>query len=46
VPARSRRTASQIPGAKFVSIPRAGHSSSLEEPQAVNQALESFWRSL
>jgi len=46
VPARSRRTASQIPGARFVSIPRAGHSSSVEEPQAVNQALEAFWRSL
>lgn len=46
VPARSRRTAGQIPGAKFVSIPRAGHSSSLEEPEAVNRALEDFWKSL
>jgi 3-oxoadipate enol-lactonase len=46
VSARSRRTAGQIPGAKFVSIPRAGHSSSLEEPEAVNQALDAFWKSL
>jgi 3-oxoadipate enol-lactonase len=46
VPARSRRTAEQIPAAKFVSIPRAGHSSSLEEPEAVNRALEGFWKSL
>jgi pimeloyl-ACP methyl ester carboxylesterase len=46
VPARARRTAGQIPGAKFVGIPRAGHSSSLEEPEAVNRALEGFWKSL
>jgi pimeloyl-ACP methyl ester carboxylesterase len=42
-PARSRRTAAQIPGAKFVTIPRAGHTSSIEEPEAVNQALRDFW---
>jgi len=46
VPARSRRTASQIPGAKFVTIPRAGHTSALEEPEAVNRALRDFWGSL
>lgn len=46
VPARSRRTAAQIPGAKFVTLPRAGHSSSLEEPEAVNRALREFWESL
>ena len=46
VPARARRTAEQIPGAKFVAIPRAGHSSALEEPEAVNRALEGFWKSL
>lgn len=46
VSARSRRTAERIPGAKFVSIPRAGHSSSLEEPEAVSRALEEFWKSL
>ncbi len=46
VPARSRRTAEQIPGAKFLGIPRAGHTSSLEEPEAVNRALLDFWASL
>ena len=46
VPARSIRTASLIRGSKFVSIPRAGHSSSIEEPEAVNQALRSFWESV
>ena len=33
-------------GARFLRIPRAGHSSSIEEPEAVNQALRSFWESL
>ncbi|HEY5677247.1 MAG TPA: alpha/beta fold hydrolase, partial [Myxococcales bacterium] len=46
VSARSRRTAERIAGAKFVSLPRAGHSSSLEEPDALNRALEAFWKSL
>jgi pimeloyl-ACP methyl ester carboxylesterase len=46
VPARSRRTADQIPGARFVSIPRAGHTSSIEEPEAINRALLDFWTSL
>ena len=45
-PARSRRTAARIAGAKFVSIPRAGHTSALEEPEAVNKALRDFWGSL
>lgn len=43
VPARSRRLQEQIPGAKFVAIPRAGHSSSLEEPEAVTAALAELW---
>jgi len=42
VPLRSRRTAALIPGAKFAAIPRAGHTSTLEEPAAVNAALSSF----
>jgi 3-oxoadipate enol-lactonase len=46
VPARSMRTAAQIPKSKFVSIPRAGHTSSLEEPEAVNRTLREFWESL
>jgi len=43
VPARSRKLADQIPGAKFITIPRAGHTSTIEEPDAVNAALESLW---
>jgi pimeloyl-ACP methyl ester carboxylesterase len=46
VPARSMRTAAQIPGARFASIPRAGHTSALEEPEAVNRVLRQFWDSL
>ena len=43
VPSRSRRLAEQIPGARFVSIPRAGHTATLEEPEAVNAALRELW---
>jgi len=46
VPARSRRTADQIAGARFLTLPRAGHSSSLEEPDALTHALLEFWSSL
>jgi 3-oxoadipate enol-lactonase len=45
VSARSMRLASQIPSAKFVRLPRAGHTSSMEEPDAVNRILEEFWAS-
>ena len=45
VPARSIRLAAQIPGAKFVRLPRAGHTSSMEEPEAVNHILGEFWGS-
>lgn len=39
VPAKSQRIAAAIAGARLLQIPRAGHSSSLEAPAAVNQAL-------
>ncbi len=42
VPAKSERIVAAIKGATFVRIPRAGHSSSLEAPAAVNQALVEF----
>ena len=42
VPAKSERIAAAIAGARLVRIPRAGHSSSLEAPAAVNQALAEF----
>jgi len=43
VSARSIRLAAQIPRAKFVRLPRAGHTSSMEEPEAVNRILGEFW---
>jgi 3-oxoadipate enol-lactonase len=46
VPGRSARTAAAIPGAKFVRLPRAGHTSSIEEPEAVNRTLREFWDAL
>ena len=42
VPAKSERIAAAVPGARLLRIPRAGHSSSLEAPVAVNQALATF----
>ena len=44
-PERSRRTAERIPGARFVLLPRAGHTSSLEQPEAVTAALRDFFAS-
>jgi pimeloyl-ACP methyl ester carboxylesterase len=41
-PARSERTARAIAAAQLVRIPRAGHSSTLEEPQAVSGAIGAF----
>lgn len=46
VPARSRATADRIPGARFLRIPRAGHTSTIEEPALVIGALEEFLGSL
>jgi 3-oxoadipate enol-lactonase len=42
VPTKAERIASAIPGAKLVRIPRAGHTSTVEEPEAVNRAIEQF----
>ena len=42
VPERSRRTASLIKGAEFKTVPRAGHSSTMEEPEAVSALLRAF----
>lgn len=39
---RARRLASAIPGARFVLIPRAGHTATLEEPAAITAAIASF----
>jgi pimeloyl-ACP methyl ester carboxylesterase len=42
VPARGERIAAAIPGATLVRIARAGHSSTIEQPEAVTAALERF----
>jgi pimeloyl-ACP methyl ester carboxylesterase len=41
-PAKAQRIASGIPGARLVVIPQAGHSSTVEQPAAVNAAIERF----
>jgi pimeloyl-ACP methyl ester carboxylesterase len=46
VPPRSQRLAALIPGAKFVRLPGAGHTASIEQPDAVNRLLAEFWGSM
>lgn len=41
-PEKSEYLHKYIPGSKLVYIPRAGHTSSVEEPAAVNTAIEEF----
>lgn len=41
-PAKAQQIVAAIPGAKLVTIPRAGHSSSVEQPAAVTAAIERF----
>lgn len=42
VPAKARRIQERITSAKLVMIPDAGHTSTVEEPEAVNVALKDF----
>jgi 3-oxoadipate enol-lactonase len=42
VPAKAERIAAAIAGAKLVRIPRAGHIATVEQPQAVTQAIGDF----
>ena len=42
VPAKAKRIAAAIAGAQLVRIPRAGHMVTLEQPQAVTQAIGGF----
>lgn len=42
VPEKSERMQAAIPGSKLVRIPKAGHSSPVEEPQAVSAAIGAF----
>ncbi len=46
VPEKARRIQEKIAGSKLVYIPRAGHSSTVEEPEAVNAAIRAFLASL
>jgi 3-oxoadipate enol-lactonase len=46
VPAKAERVAAAIPGARLVVIPGAGHTSSVEQPDLVNAALEGFLASV
>ncbi len=41
-PDRAERMAERIPGARLVTIPHAGHTSTVEEPAAVTAAIEAF----
>lgn len=45
VPAKSKRMHEHIPGSQLVIIPGAGHTSTVEEPEAVNAALRAFLNS-
>ncbi len=42
VPVKSERMHAAIKGSKLIIIPRAGHSSSIEEPEAITQAIGAF----
>lgn len=46
VPAQAERIQARIAGSRLVKIPRAGHSSTIEEPEAVNTAIKAFLSSL
>ena len=41
-PAEMKEIADAIPAAEYLVIPRAGHMTTMEEPEAVNQALTQF----
>ena len=42
----ARASAGKTPGAKFVSIPKGGHVSPMENPDAVNAAIGDFLKEL
>lgn len=46
VPEKSEQMQAAIRNSKLVRIPRAGHSSTIEEPQAVNAAISAFLAAL
>ena len=46
IPAKAQRIHGAIVGSRLVTIPHAGHTSSVEQPQAVTAAIEEFLASL
>jgi len=46
VPARAEQIVAGVRGSRLVRVPRAGHSSSVEQPDAVNAAIDEFLRVL
>jgi 3-oxoadipate enol-lactonase len=46
VPAKAQRIHEAIAGSRLVTIPHAGHTSSVEQPQAVTAAIEEFLASV
>ena len=46
IPVKAERIQARIAGSRLVKIPRAGHSSAIEEPEAVNTAIRAFLNSL
>ncbi len=45
-PAKSQRMRDAIAGSVYRELPRGGHSSTIEEPEAVNQAMREFLKTL
>lgn len=46
IPAKAERIHARIAGSRLVRIPKSGHSSTIEEPEAVNLAIKTFLNSL
>ncbi len=46
VPAKAERLHAAIPGSRLVTVPGAGHTSSVEQPAFVNRALTQFLESV
>jgi len=46
VPAKSERIHERIANSKLVLIPNAGHSSTIEEPEFINQQIDAFLKNL
>ncbi len=46
VPAKAQRMHEAIPGSRLMTIPHAGHTSSVEQPQAITTAIEEFLASV